>query len=115
MIPSTLKFIGKSYTYKFKMSNDEWEIIKEGTWLYAGEVTCRIFILKHGWKYGSGDYEDPEEIREDFEGEFYCVEYCSAPKPKEHKTRFGGFTSLEEALELARIGTHNTVVWKEEE
>ncbi len=96
------------------MSSDDWEIIKDGTWLYAGEVTCRIFILKHGWRYGSADYEDPEELSEDKEGEFYYVEYCSVPNPLEYKIKFGDFTSLAEAIELARTETHNTVKWKEE-
>jgi hypothetical protein len=49
---------------------DGWTVIKEGTWLYAGEVTCDIRIPKHDWCYGTGDYEDEPEIRDDRQGEF---------------------------------------------
>ena len=96
------------------MNTDGWEIVKEGTWLYAGEITCRILLLKHGWMYGSGDYEDPEELREDHEGEFYYVQYCSPPIPNESKSTCGGFTELEKAIEFAHNGSNGTVSWNDE-
>ena len=91
--------------------NEDWEIVKHGTWLYAGQVICGLRILKHGWHYGSGDYEDEKSIRDDREGEFYYVEYGSPTNPTEYKAGGGCFTSLEEAMKSARSATHNTVSW----
>jgi len=47
------------------MPSEDWEVVKQGTWLYANEIVCDLRILKHGWNYGSGYYEDEEDIRED--------------------------------------------------
>ena len=89
------------------------EVIKQGTWIYAGEVVCDIRIVKHDWCYGSGDYEDDPEVRDDRQGEFYYVQYGST-------TRRGEFTglgqccsSMEEALNEAGAKTNGTVKWND--
>jgi hypothetical protein len=93
------------------MSSEDWEVVKQGTWLYADEIVCGLRILRHGWNYGSGDYEDEENIREDREGEFYYVEYGSPTNPTEYKTRIGGYKSLEEAVTATILATHGSISW----
>jgi hypothetical protein len=73
--------------------------------------SCELRILRHGWYYGSGDYEDEEYTREDREGEFYYIEYGSPINPTENKSRAGGYESLEEAMRAANLATHGTVSW----
>lgn len=93
---------------------NDWIIIKQGTWLYAGEVVCDIRILKHGWFYGSGDYEDEEGVREDRPGEYYYIEYSAAGERGVYRGPHGGYASLEEALWEAAVSTHQTVRWETE-
>jgi hypothetical protein len=93
------------------MLGEDWQVIKQGTWLYAGETACDLRILKHGWNYGSGDDADEKDIREDREGEFYYIEYGSPTKPTEYKTRHGGYETLEEAMTAAISATHGTISW----
>jgi hypothetical protein len=93
------------------MSDEDWVVVKQGAWLYADEIVCGLRILRHGLNYGSGDYEDEENIREDREGEFYYVEYGSPTNPTEYKTRVGGYESLEEAMTAATLATHGAISW----
>jgi hypothetical protein len=91
----------------------DWEIVKEGTALYADEVVYSVHILKHGWSYGSGDYEDEPEVQEDREGEFYYIRF----KLPQHMGRYSGlegaYSSFEEAIQRVAIATSGTVTWKE--
>jgi hypothetical protein len=93
------------------MPSEDWEVVKQGTWLYADEIVCGLRILRHGWYYGSGDYEDEESIREDREGEFYYIEYASPTNPTEYKAGGGGYESLKEATAAAILATHGTISW----
>jgi hypothetical protein len=90
---------------------EDWEVVKEGKWFYAGEVICDLRILKHGWYFGSGDYENEESIRENREGEFYYVEYGSITKSTKYEAGGSCFNSLEEAMKSVQSATHNTVTW----
>ena len=51
------------------------ELVKKGTFLYDGSVITDIQIIKTNIRYGSGDYEDEPEWRDDVEGEFYNIEF----------------------------------------
>ena len=93
------------------MSGEDWEVVKQGTWLYENGIVCELRILRHGWNYGSGDYEDEENIREDQEGEFYYIEYGSPRGTIEYKTSFGGYKSLEEAMTAAALATRGAISW----
>ncbi len=96
------------------MNHTEWEIVKLGTWLYAGEIVCDIRILKHGWRYGSGDYEDELQVREDKQGEFYYIQYGSTVERGIFSGHGGCYNSLEEAMNIAYSATHGTVVWSDD-
>lgn len=39
--------------------------VKRGTFLYDGTVTCDVRIVRTEMRYGSGDHDDPPEIRDD--------------------------------------------------
>jgi hypothetical protein len=93
------------------MSSEDWEVVKQGTWLYANEIVCDLRILRHCWNYGSGDYEDEKDIREDQAGEFYYIEYGSPTNPTEYKSRAGSYESLEEAMSAATLAAHGTISW----
>ena len=76
-------------------------VLKQGIWLYAGVVMCDIRIVKHNWRYGTGDYEDPPEMREDLQGEFYNLEFGSPVKRGGYPSRGGCHLSLAEAVSEA--------------
>ena len=40
-------------------------IICEGTWLYAGSTPAGVRIRVTSIRYGTGDYEDPPDLRDD--------------------------------------------------
>lgn len=44
-------------------------VVKSGTFLYDGTVTCNLRIVRSQVCPGSGDWEDPPELAEDKEGE----------------------------------------------
>jgi hypothetical protein len=92
------------------MTDAGWEIAKSGAWLYANEIPCSVVILKHGWSYGSGDYEDEPEDRE---GEFYYVEFHAPKHTGESKSRIGAFDSLDEAVQVAVMATNGSLKWTE--
>jgi hypothetical protein len=87
------------------------QVVKQGTWLYAGEVVCDVRIVKHDWRYGTGDYEDPPDVREDLQGEFYDLEFGSPVKRGEYLSGGGSHLSLAEAVSEAEAATHGTVRW----
>jgi hypothetical protein len=93
------------------MSREDWHIIKQGTWLYAGQVVCDIRIVKHHWRYGSGDYEDNPEDREDRQGEFYYIQYGSTIERGIYPGHGVCCDSLEEAIKQANSQTQDTVRW----
>ena len=86
-------------------------VIKEGTALYSGTAPYSVKITKSQVWYGSGDYEDPPEIREDREVECYYVWYESPAEGGTFKSRSGAFATLSEAMaEVDRV-TSGTVRW----
>jgi hypothetical protein len=52
-------------------------IVKRGTFAYGETVRHAIEIYQTDFCPGSGDYEDPEEIREDKCGTFYNIRYLT--------------------------------------
>jgi len=60
---------------------DTWPILRRGTWLYDSSVPVEIRVLESAEFWGSGDYEDDEEIREDREELCYFLAYEMAGAP----------------------------------
>jgi hypothetical protein len=50
-------------------------VIQKGTWLYDGAVSCLVHVEQRSLAPGSGDHDDPPEVRKDREGIFFYACY----------------------------------------
>jgi hypothetical protein len=57
------------------------DVLKVGYWIYNGTIKCRVEIQFSIIRYGSGDYEDQPEWRDDQPGEWYVVSYSTPIDP----------------------------------
>jgi hypothetical protein len=73
------------------------EVVKRGTFLYGGTWRCAVEIVQTDFRPGSGDYEDPAEIREDAHGVFFGIRYASAG-PRQFASGVMGLESLDAAV-----------------
>ncbi len=88
-------------------------VVLEGTFLYDGEVECDIRIVRSPVRYGSGDYEDAAEIRDDVEEETFYIEYGSTTQRGAFNAGGGGYKSLAEAIAGAEVtpGVGPSIRW----
>jgi hypothetical protein len=86
----------------------------EGTFLYDGTVVCDLRIVRRPVRFGSGDYEDPPEIRDDLVQDTYYVEYGSTTERSVFNAGGGAHDSLRAAITSAEAapGIGKTIVWK---
>jgi len=70
------------------------QLVQEGIAPYDAGVTYKIEIIKTNFQPGSGDYQDPSEIKNDQYGTFYKVRYTSLD---EFKSEGNYYSSLDEA------------------
>ncbi len=98
---------------------DDDETVKRGIALYDGTVPYNVKIVKSSVLYGTGDYEDPEEIREDREVECYYIWYESPGPPtrtgRPNTSGGGASLTLAEAMRRVEKATYGTARWLEEE
>jgi hypothetical protein len=89
------------------------EVVKTGTFLYDGTVTCDVRIVRRMIRAGSGDWEDPPELANDLHGEFYVVQYGSTTARGHFNAQSGGGTSMQEAIASAEAmpGIGRTIQW----
>jgi hypothetical protein len=87
-------------------------LIKEGSFLYDGIVSCSIKIFKHNIRYGSGDHKDVPEIRNDQEGEYYYIGFGSTTERSQITSGSNAIDSLEAAIEEAENATQGKITWK---
>ena len=73
-------------------------VVKRGTFTYAGSVQCGVEIVQTDSRPGTGDYEDPEGVREDVRGTFYEIRYQSAAGDGRFSSGVFGFESVEAAM-----------------
>lgn len=73
-------------------------IIKRGICLYDNTVEYEVRIIKWHTLYGSGDYQDSPEIREDQQIECYYAFYEDLCHRGEFHVRSRGYLSLDEAI-----------------
>jgi len=85
------------------------EVVKEGRWLYANEVSCVVRIHRVDFWPGTGDHEDAPEIADDRVGEFYRVEYGS-PADKGRFDGGGYYEGLSQAIATVENAVP-TVIW----
>jgi hypothetical protein len=89
-------------------------IVKEGTFLYDGEIECDVRIVHSPIRYGSGDYEDPPEIENDLQRDTFYIQYGSTTERGIFNAGGGGYPSLTEAVAGAESapGIGSTIRWK---
>lgn len=87
------------------------KLVAVGKWLYDDTIECVIQIVQRNIAYGSGDYEDPVEIRENREGEFYYLKFFNPANPGRHSSESGACDSIELAKNVARQ-TCPGIVWE---
>jgi hypothetical protein len=89
-------------------------VAMEGTCLYDAQVQCRIRIVRSPVRYGSADYEDPEDIASDLTQETFYIQYGSTTEFNHFNAGGGGYPTLGEAMAAARSapGIGPTVQWK---
>ena len=86
-------------------------LVKRGTFLYDGSVRCAVEIWQTDFRPGSGDYEDPEGIREDAHGAFFEIRYASPGQDR--MTAGGGWCdSLQAAMSAVESATRG-VQWSD--
>lgn len=88
-------------------------IVKEGSFLYAGEVECDIRIVHSPIRYGTGDDEDPPEIANDMKADAYYVWYGSTTERGQFKSGSRSYASLADAMNgTAKVpGIGDTLRW----
>jgi hypothetical protein len=86
-------------------------LVKEGVFLYDGTVPCSVKIFKHYMKYGSGNHEDPPDIQNDLEGEYYYIGFGSTTEKEKITSGSMALNTLEEAILEAQAATKNGIVW----
>lgn len=89
------------------------KVVKQGTFLYDESVECDIHIVYSPVRYGSGDYEDLENIREDQEIDSYYIQFGSTSERGRFNAGGGCYPALSEAIEAAARapGIGPTIVW----
>jgi hypothetical protein len=87
-------------------------VIQEGFWLYDGSVPTPVRIVSQPFWFGSGDNEDPEEIREDRPIPCFAIEWgASGQHEFRAVTRTINFLTPEEAATHVEVSAPG-VVWK---
>jgi hypothetical protein len=92
------------------------KVVKSGTFLYAGSVVCDIRIVREPIRFGTGDYEDDEDVREDQQVETFYIEYGSTTERGRFNAGGGCYASLAEAIAAVERapGIGATVTWEAE-
>jgi hypothetical protein len=81
-------------------------LVKRGTFLYDGSVRCAVEIWQTDFRPGSGDHEDPDDIREDAHGTFFAIRY--AFPGQDRMTALGGWCdSLDAAINEVESATRD--------
>jgi hypothetical protein len=81
--------------------NDDWPVVREGVWLYAGTVPVNVRILSSTETWGSGDYEDEESIRENQPIPCFFLAYEMAGAPGNFCNLVPNLETLESAIAYA--------------
>ena len=99
---------------KLRLMFEGAEVVRQGIFLYDGAVACDVRIVKHNRRYGSGEHEDPPEVRGDVEGEVFYVQFGSTSERGKYVAGSGAFSSVEEAVGHAERSLSG-VTWAEGE
>ena len=89
------------------------EVELVGTWLSDGAVSCRVVIRSSNIAFGSGDREDPDDVREDRVRPCFCVIWFHSTDSNRPVSQSGPFDTLLEAISSVRVASRGSVVWTE--
>jgi hypothetical protein len=87
------------------------EPVAEGTWLYDGNVRCRIVIVYRAVRYGTGDAEDPPGIAADSAVDTYEPWYELPGEPGRFGAGGGQYSTLLEAQAAVEALCGRSVEW----
>lgn len=88
----------------------EGKLVCTGSWLYNG-VKTGVAIQKLSIIFGSGDYKDPAEIREDQEVENYHIWFSTAGDENNFINGGGHELTLEKAKSGAEKIVGQKIIW----
>lgn len=88
------------------------KVVMKGSWIYGGSAICYLQIVESDVLYGSGEYEDPPEIRDDKEICCYYIEFLSSTQKDKVDSTSDGFLTLAEAINGAEELTNQNVKWR---
>lgn len=83
--------------------------VRSGYWLYDGTVRLPVRIVQSQLRYGTGDYEDEPQVREDVVGKCFYLVYTTLDG---HETHGSCFDSVEAAIIAAAGDTNGTAVFE---
>lgn len=86
-------------------------IAREGTWLYGETVRIGVRIRATTMRYGSGDYEDPPDVRDDRPSPGFSIEWQRAGGGGWDGGFSTAYDTLDEALSAVAAATNGTVQW----
>lgn len=77
-------------------------IVQEGAWLYDGQVPTGVRVVHCNVRYGTGDWQDPPEIRNDVSGAGFDVQWASPTSPSTYSAHASAvFPTLADAIAYA--------------
>lgn len=89
-------------------------ISREGTWLYDGQIPTGVRVVACATRWGSGDDEDPPDIRDDVDVPGFDVLWATPTSPFEFSSYASAvFLTLEEAIAHVEDAawTQGTLKW----
>ena len=110
-VPDDVTF--SSHNVAMELSSTD-AVVMEGTYLYDGTVVCDLRIVRRPIRFGTGDCEDPPEIRDDLVQDTFYLEYGSTTQRGAFNAGGGAHSSLSAAMAQAEAasGFGKSVVWK---
>ncbi len=87
------------------------EIVVSGTWLYGNSIRSRVRIIKWHIIYGSGDYEDPVDIRNDREVDCYYIQFESLAQKESYNGYNGVALTISDAIIEAEKLAGQKIAW----
>ncbi len=77
------------------------ELVDIGRWLYGDTTECVVHLVRRNVHFGTGDPFDPEEVREDQRGEFFCLKFFDPTDANRLSSESPGHESVEAAKSRA--------------
>lgn len=69
------------------------KLVDIGHWLYGNSARRTVHLVQRNVAYGSGDYQDPIEFRDDRAGEFYYLKSFEPDNLEKVISQSGAFDS----------------------